>query len=144
MASKRTESTKAKKPAPKKAVKAAPKAPKGAAVKTSARHPRARVTDAHGGKEALAKALAATIARSDEDTDMLAAKLKTASNQQLLRLQKAAARVKEKWGSRAKLITAIGTAENKGKDKDYLAKLDSYSLGQLLDLATASERRART
>lgn len=144
MASNRTE--KAKKPAkgtpkPAKTEKVA-KAPK-VTVKTSARHPRARVTDLHGGKAALAKSLAATLARADEDTDQVETRLKTASNQQLLRLQKAAARLKEKWGSREKLIAAIGTAQNKSKDKDYLAKLDRYSLPQLLDLATISERRAR-
>jgi SNF2 family DNA or RNA helicase len=42
-----------------------------------------------------------------------------------------------------KLIAAIGTANNKSKDKDFLAKLEKYSLPQLLDLAKSSERRAR-
>jgi enoyl-[acyl-carrier-protein] reductase (NADH) len=120
------------------------KAAKGAAVKTSARHPRARVTDLFKGKAALAKTLAAAVARADEDTDQLEARLKTASNAQLLRLQKTVALVKEKWGNREKLIAAIGTAEQKSKDKDYLTRLDRYSLPQLVDLARTSERRART
>ncbi len=120
------------------------KAPKGAAVKTSARHPRARVTEVHKGKAELAKALAASVARSNEDTDQLEARLKTASNAQLLRLQKMVALVKEKWGNRDKLIAAIGTAQKKSKDKDYLTMLDGFSLGQLVDLARSSERAART
>jgi len=120
------------------------KAPKGAAVKTSARHPRARVTDLFKGKAELAKSLAAAVARSNEDTTELEARLKTASNAQLLRLQKTVALVKDKWGNREKLIAAIGTAEQKSKDKDYLTMLDGCSLPQLVDLARSSERRART
>ena len=120
------------------------KAAKGAAVKTSARHPSARVKDLHKGKAELAKALAASVARADEDTDQLAARLKTASNAQLLRLQKTVALVKEKWGNRDKLIAAIGSANQKSKDKDFLTALDGYSLPQLVDLARSSERRART
>jgi len=37
------------------------------AVKVGPRHPKARVAEAHGGKPALAKALAGAIARADED-----------------------------------------------------------------------------
>ena len=48
-----------------------------------------------------------------------------------------------KWGSRDKLIAAIGTAQNKSKDKDYLAKLATSTLPQLVDLGLAGERRAR-
>jgi hypothetical protein len=57
---------------------------------------------------------------------------------QLLRLQQVVATVKAKYGSRAKLIEAIGNASKKSKDKDYLAKLDSFSLPQLLDLAKSA------
>lgn len=146
MASKKTTSVKKKAPA-KKAVakKAAPKAKK-AAVETKAagpRHPRARVVAAHESKEALAKSLADAIAREDEDTGVIADRLRTASNSQLLRLQAAATTLKEKYGTRAKLVASIGAAENKGKDKDYLAHLDTLSLPNLLDLAKSHERRAR-
>ena len=139
MASKRTEKAKpAKKPVAKaKTVKK----PKGATI--AKRHPRARVLEAHGGKEAVAKSLAAVIARSDQDTDQLESQLKKASNSQLLRLTRVTATVKQKYGSRDKLIAAIGDASKKAKDKDFLAKLESYSLPQLLDLATAAEKRAR-
>ena len=131
--------TKTKTPAPAAAkptkVAKAAKPAKPAAAQTKARHPHARVVAAHGSKEALAKSLAEVLAREDEDTGVITERLKTASNQQLLRLSRASDTLKKKFGSRAKLITAIGAAHNKAKDKDFLAKLDRYSLPQLLELA---------
>ena len=124
----------AAKKAPKEKVEAKPQGP---------RHPAGRVAQNHGGKEALAKAIAPMLAREDEDSSSIEARLKTASNAQLLRLQRVTAAVKEKWGSREALITALGNAEKKSKDKDYLAKLDTFSLPKLYDLATSAERRAR-
>jgi hypothetical protein len=142
MATKKTTAKAApKKTTPKAAPKAA-KAPK-ATVSTKARHPRARVKDNHETKAALAKSLAAVIARSDEDTDALEGRLARASNAQLLRLSRVTATVKQKYGNREKLIAAIGSAQNKSKDKDFLANLDKHSLPQLLDLAAAAERRAK-
>jgi len=131
----------AKKPA-KKAVakKAAPKKTEGEPKPAAPRHPKARVVAQHGTKEALAKSLAKSIARDDEDTDIIANRLEKASNTQLLRLQKVVETVKEKFGSRDKLIEAIGTAQNKSKDKDYLAKLATFPLPRLLDLVTSAQR----
>ena len=123
--------------------KAGEKRIKAAPIKTAQRHPRARLVAAYGSKEQLAKTLAATLAREDQDTDILAATLKKASNQQLLRLAQATETVKKKWGNRDKLIAAIGTAQKKSTDKDFLAKLDTYSLPHLIDLATSAERAAR-
>ncbi len=128
--------TTTKAPTP-KAAKAAKPAP-AAKPATKARHPHARVVAAHGSKEALAKSLSEVIGREDEDTGVIAERLRTASNQQLLRLSRATDTLKKKFGTRAKLIAAIGAAHNKVKDKDFLAKLDSYSLPQLLELAPAS------
>ena len=152
MATKKSESTKkasskakpaAKKAAPKTKAKAKPKA-KPAPVKVGPRHPMARVVAGHGSKAALATAIAKAIARADQDTGALESQLKKASNAQLLRLERATQTLKEKFGDRTKLIAAIGAATNKAKDKDYLAKLDSYSLPQLLDLAAASQRAAQS
>lgn len=124
----------AKKAAPKAKAKAkAAPAP----AKILPRHPKARVTDAHGSKAAIAKAIAPLLARTDEDSGALEDRLKKASNAQLLRLQRATQTLKDKYGNREKLIAAIGEAQRKAKDKDYLAKLDTYSLPQLLDLAAA-------
>lgn len=126
----------AKKAAPKAKVKAAPAAP----VKILPRHPKARVAEAHGSKAALAKAIAPLLARTAEDTGALEDRLKKASNAQLLRLQRATQTLQNKYGNREKLIAAIGEAQRKAKDKDFLAKLDTYSLPYLLDLAVASAR----
>jgi hypothetical protein len=147
MASKKT--TSKKKVAPKKAPAKKAAAPKKAAKDKSAakpqgpRHPLGRVKENHGGKEALAKALAPVLARADEDSDAIATRLATASNKQLLRLQRVVDAVKQKWGSREALITALSTAEKKSKDKDYVTKLGTYSLPKLFDLATSADRRAR-
>ena len=126
----------AKKAAPKVRAKAAPAAP----AKILPRHPRARVAEAHSSKAALAKAIAPLLARTDEDTGALEVRLKKASNAQLLRLQRATQTLKDKYGNREKLIAVIGERQRKAKDKDYLAKLDTYSLPLLLDLASASAR----
>ncbi len=143
MASKKTHSVKKFAPKAKVAVKvkAAPK-PKAAPVKQGPRHPRGRVIEKHGSKAELAKTIAAAIARADQDAGSLETQLKKASNAQLLRLQRATQTLKDKFGSRDKLIAAIGAASNKAKDSDYLAKLEKYSLPQLLDLAAGAQRGA--
>lgn len=143
-----TKKTTTKTAAPKAAAKtttkkAAPKGEKKAAAPAKARHPRARVVENHTSKAELAKSLASLLAVAGEDADTVEGRLKTASNAQLLRLSRVTATVKQKYGNREKLIAAIGTAEKKTKDKDFLAKLESYTLPQLLDLASAAERRAR-
>ena len=130
----------AKKPKAKTATAPKEKAPP---VAHKARHPLARVKEAHGTKEALVKTLVEPLAAEDEDTDLVQARLLKASNQQLLRLARVVATVKEKYGSRDKLIGAIGKTLNKSKDQDYLAKLATMPLPQLLDLAQASERQAK-
>jgi hypothetical protein len=146
MASKRTESKKSapKKKAPAKKV-TAKKVPKEKveAKPVGPRHPKARVAELHSGKEALAKALASSLATETEDEGTVASKLKTASNAQLLRLQRVVKTVTDKWGSRDKLIAAIGEQGKHGKDKDYLAKLATFPLPRLLDMAQSAQRRAR-
>jgi len=130
-----------KKAAPKAAPKKAPtakKGPKVAAKPLGARHPKGRVSEKHEGKAALAKALASSLAFGDESADSVEGRLKTASNTQLLRLQKVVETVKSKWGSRDKLIAALADHGKKSKDKDYVAKLSTYSLPQLVDLARAT------
>lgn len=127
--------TAAKKATVKKGPKPEPK-PQGP------RHPKAKVVAKHGDKAALAKSIAGALAIGDESADDAESRLKTASNAQLLRLAAVAETVKAKWGSREKLIAAIGAAEKKSKDQDFLTRLASYSLPQLVDLAKTAERRA--
>jgi hypothetical protein len=135
---------KAKKTTPKAAPKAKkePKAPKEAKEQLP-RHPKARLAKLHNSKADLAKSLAPALVAGDEDAGAVSERLSKASNSQLLRLQKVVETVKEKFGSRDKLIEAIGTAQNKSKDKDYLAKLATFPLPRLLDLATSTTRTAR-
>ncbi len=144
---KTTEKTKSAKPAAKKATaKKAPAKAKAAAPKekkekkapapVGPRHPMGRVkASSAGSKAALAKALAPALAKADEDAGTVEERLKTASNAQLLRLQRVTEAVKAKYGSRAGLIEAIGKSEQKSKDKDYIAKLETLSLPNLFDLA---------
>ncbi|HET9987716.1 MAG TPA: hypothetical protein VFQ65_04335 [Kofleriaceae bacterium] len=144
-----THKTNVKKTPAKKAPakKAAPKAVKTEKVaqSTAPRHPKARVTALHGGKdgskEALAKKLASSLAREDEDSGVIADRLKTASNRQLLRLNEAVETMKSKYGNRDKLVAAV--AGTQSKDKDFTAKLEKLSLPNLLELAKSAERRAR-
>ena len=145
MSSKKTITKKksAPKKAPAKKAPAAKRGPKAEAKPVGPRHPKHRVTEIHGGKDALAKTLAASLATESEDSDTVAGKLATASNAQLLRLQKVVQAVKDKWGSREKLVEALTSGTKQGKDKDYLAKLATFSLPRLYDLATSAERRAR-
>jgi hypothetical protein len=144
MSSKKTITKKAVAPkAPAKKTTTAKKGPKAEAKATGPRHPRGRVETNHGGKEALAKTLASVLATGGEDADTVAGRLKTASNSQLLRLQRLVETVKQKWGSRDKLIAAITDATKSGKDKDYVAKLESFSLPRLVDMASSAARRAR-
>ena len=163
MATKKTTKESAAKPAKKTAAKAAP-AKKGAPAKKAApakkepkaktekvdrgapkaRHPLGRVKERFGSKEDLVKTLVEPLAAADEDTDVVKDRLLKASNQQLLRLQRVVSTVKDKWGSRDKLIAAIGAAMKKTKDQDYLAKLATFSLPRLLDLGISAERAAKS
>ena len=121
-----------KKPAAKK-VAAAPKAAKAAPAKHKTASPFHAVKEQHDGKEKLAKALSTLVGAPDDDTDVIAQRLKKASNKQLLRLHAVTETVKRKFGSREKLVAKL--AAGHGKDKDYLAKLGTYTLPRLLDLA---------
>ena len=147
MATKKKTTKKAASKAKKTTTKAAPKAKKEPKAPKEAkeqlpRHPKGRLARLHGNKADLAKSLAPALVAGDEDAGAVSERLSKASNMQLLRLQKVVETVKAKFGSRDKLIEAIGSAQNKSKDKDFLAKLATFPLPRLLDLAT-STRSAR-
>lgn len=130
--------------------KATAKAAKTAAAKKPAKvaakgpiGPLARLKAAYGSKESLVGKLVEPLAGKDEDTDALKDRLLKASNQQLLRLAKVVETVTKKYGSRDKLVAAVGKAFGKAKDADYLAKLESFSLPKLFELVSSAERRAK-
>ena len=79
----------------------------------------------------------------DEDKDEVKERLRTVSNKKLLRLAEVGKVVKERYGSRDKLVAQLGEALGKAKDKDYLARLARYSTARLVDMANAAERRVR-
>jgi hypothetical protein len=98
----------------------------------------------HETKEKLVASIVGPLTDGQgEDAEGLKARLLTASNQKLLRLAAVVGEVKKRYGSREKLIDKVGSLTGKAKDKDYLAKLSSYALPKLLDLAKAAERRAK-
>ena len=132
MATKKTTET-----APKTKAPTAPKKVKAEKKAQPARHPHGRVAAKHENKAALAKSLASVLAHGDENAEALQSRLGRASNAQLLRLQQVSETVKSRFGSRDKLISAIGDHHKKSKDKDFIAKLGTYSLPQLLSLAPA-------
>ncbi|MEZ4360733.1 MAG: hypothetical protein R3B48_11170 [Kofleriaceae bacterium] len=131
------------------ATKAAPKASKSqraAARKAAAKKPagpKAVLAARHGSKESLVGTILSALVRADENREVVQSRLLKASNAQLLRLAGVVETVNKKYGGRDKLIDAISKATKSAKDKDYLAKLATYSLPRLLDLASAKQRAAR-
>jgi len=64
------------------------------------------------------------------------------SNAKLLKLQATFSAVKEKFGSRAKLIEAICEVEKRAKDEGYKVRLSKYPVPRLWDLYRAVSKRA--
>ncbi|MDC0746498.1 hypothetical protein [Polyangium mundeleinium] len=65
------------------------------------------------------------------------------SNAKLLRLHATFSEVKEKFGTRAKLIDAILTAENRSKDAGYKKRLEAFPVPRLYDQYKAASKRAK-
>lgn len=64
------------------------------------------------------------------------------SNAKLLRLHATFTTVKEKFGTRAKLIDAIAEIERRTKDEGYKARLGAYPVPRLWDLYQSASKRA--
>jgi hypothetical protein len=69
--------------------------------------------------------------------------LEHVSNAKLLRLHDTFAAVKEKFGTRAKLIEAILDAQNRSKDAGMKKRLEAYPVPRLYDLYKTSAKRAK-
>jgi hypothetical protein len=63
------------------------------------------------------------------------------SNAKLLRLHQTFTTVKEKFGTRAKLIDAIAELEKRAKDEGYKTRLATYPVPRLWDLYQSSAKR---
>ena len=97
----------------------------------------------YGSKEKLIDKLADVAGGADEDAGEVKERLATVSNRKLLRMADVNKRVKDKYGSREKLVEALGKSLGKSKDTDYLTSLGTISTARLLDMARTAERHSR-
>ena len=108
----------------------------------STKTPLALVKDKFGDKAKLVAAVEKFtgedlwIGRTNEDKG-----LKHVSNSKLLRLHATFTVVKEKFGTRAKLIDAILTAEKRTKDAGYKSRIEAYPVPRLWDMFKSLEKR---
>ena len=65
------------------------------------------------------------------------------SNAKLLRLHTTFTAVKEKFGTRAKLIDAILVLEKRTKDEGFKSRISAYPVPRLFDLHNSLEKRAK-
>jgi len=70
--------------------------------------------------------------------------LEHVSNAKLLRLHATFSEVKEKFGTRAKLIDAILDAEKRAKDAGYRTRLEAYPVPRLYDHYKSAIKRAKS
>ena len=68
--------------------------------------------------------------------------LSRVSNAKLLRLVQVLGEVKEKFGTRAKLVDAICELEKRAKDEGFKQRLSTYPIPRLYDAYRAAARRA--
>lgn len=68
--------------------------------------------------------------------------LEHVSNTKLLRLHEIFSQVKERFGSRAKLIDAIVELEKRAKDTGYRVRLERFPVPRLWDFYRVASRRA--
>ena len=106
--------------------------------------PLAIVKERFSDKEGLLKAVR-ELASDDLWIDRVeqAKGLDCVSNKKLLRLHATLSAVKEKFGTREKLMDAILTQEKRTKDEGYKTRLSRFSTPRLYDLYRASARRAK-
>jgi hypothetical protein len=64
------------------------------------------------------------------------------SNAKLLKLQATFAAVKEKFGTRAKLIDAIAEIEKRAKDEGFKTRLGNYPVPRLWDMYRSAAKRS--
>jgi hypothetical protein len=103
--------------------------------------PLARVKQEFGGKDKLVDKIVGVLDSGDESKDELRKRLLGVSNTKLIRLFSVATKTKQA-GGHDKLVAATAEKLNRAKDKDYVAALDGYSNGRLLDVMQAAEGRS--
>ncbi|APR87743.1 hypothetical protein A7982_13092 [Minicystis rosea] len=110
--------------------------------------PLATVKDKFGDKTKLVEAVKALatdelwIGRTSEDRGNDRG-LEHVSNAKLLRLHAIFSEVKEKFGTRAKLVDEILASENRTKDAGFKKRIEAYPVPRLYDLYKSSKKRAK-
>jgi hypothetical protein len=113
-------------------------------AQTTPNTPLARVTAGFGSKKDLVekiKGLATDelwLGRVNEEKSW-----DSISNSKLLRLHAVLTSVKDRLGSRDKLIDAVVTAQGRAKDADYKKHFADWPLPRLLDALQSAEKRAK-
>ena len=103
--------------------------------------PLARVKEEFGGKDKLVDKIVGVLDSGDESKDELRKRLLGVSNTKLVRLFSVATRTKQA-GGHDKLVATTAEKLKRAKDKDYVAKLDDFSNGRLLDMLQSAEGRS--
>lgn len=104
--------------------------------------PLARVKEEFGDKDKLVAAV-----RKLAEQDLWVAResadkgLDHVSNAKLLRLHRIFSEVKEKFGTRAKLIDAILELEKRTKDAGYKSRLEKFPVPRLYDMFRSAQKR---
>ena len=108
----------------------------------STKSPMQRVKDAFGDKEKLVAAVEKLggddlwVARTNENKG-----LAHVSNAKLLRLHRVLSEVKEKFGTREKLVDAILELEKRTKDAGYKQRLSAWPVPRLYDIYRSTAKR---
>jgi len=107
--------------------------------------PLQEVKERFGDKASLVKQVEAMFSKDDLFIEKLNEDkgLDSVSNSHLLKLFEVGTQIKEKFGSREKLVEAIVEAENRTKDEGYRARLDGFPLPRLWDYYASSQKRAQ-
>ena len=102
--------------------------------------PLARVKQEFGGKDKLVDKIVGLLDAGDESKDDLRKRLLGAANRKLIRLHGVATQVKGA-GGKEQIAAAAAQELGKAKDKDYVAKLNTFSSGKLVDLLSSAKKR---
>jgi hypothetical protein len=102
-----------------------------------------RVQQLHGGKEQLVDKITDVLERGEESKEDRKKRLQSSSNTKLLRLLEAATELKDRFGTKEKLVDAILAKMGRQKDADFRKKLLVWTPARLLDLHRSKERAAK-
>ena len=103
----------------------------------SKKSPQEIVNEEHGSKAQLAKKVFDELDKPEDDDEAreLEYNIQTMSNRKLLRLWGAHQLLADKFGSRQELVEAITEARFPNGNEDYAAKLSTFTVPKLLDVA---------